>query len=70
MAEEKDAEELQAEADAGVELPPLPAIPPQLRPSNGEPRRAEQPAGRWCRANGVVPPPGSFTDPQPTGALR
>ncbi|MEV4755880.1 ABC transporter ATP-binding protein [Micromonospora sp. NPDC049559] len=63
MAEEKDAEELRAEADSGVELPPLPAIPPQLRPSDGRPRPAEHPPGRWCRENGVTPPPGSFVDP-------
>ncbi|MDQ7904408.1 ABC transporter ATP-binding protein [Phytohabitans sp. ZYX-F-186] len=60
MAEEKDADELRAEAEAGVELPPLPPIPFQLRPSNGLPRRAEHPPGAWCRAHGVEPPPGSF----------
>ncbi len=62
MAEEKDAEQLQAEAAAGDQLPPLPPIPVQLRPSSGRPRRAEQPPGWWCRENGVVPPPGSFID--------
>ncbi|MGK5444725.1 ABC transporter ATP-binding protein [Micromonospora sp. URMC 105] len=60
MAEEKDAEELQAEADAGAELPPLPPIPLQLPPSDGLPRAAERPPGQWCRDNGVTPPPGSF----------
>ncbi|SCL30938.1 phospholipid/cholesterol/gamma-HCH transport system ATP-binding protein [Micromonospora rhizosphaerae] len=60
MAEEKDADELQAEAQAGVELPPLPPIPLQLPPSDGLPRRAERPAGQWCREQGVTPPPGSF----------
>jgi phospholipid/cholesterol/gamma-HCH transport system ATP-binding protein len=60
MAEEKDADELRAEADAGAELPPLPPIPLQLQPSNGQPRAAERPAGQWCFDNGVVPPPGSF----------
>jgi phospholipid/cholesterol/gamma-HCH transport system ATP-binding protein len=60
MAEEKDADELQAEAAAGVELPPLPPIPPQLKPSDGGPRRAERPAGQWCHDHGVTPPPGSF----------
>ncbi|MGC5019291.1 ABC transporter ATP-binding protein [Micromonospora sp. DT47] len=60
MAEEKDAEELRAEADAGVELPPLPPIPLQLPPTDGLPRVAERPPGRWCRENGVTPPPGSF----------
>ena len=34
--------------------------PLQLRTSDGTPRRAERPAGQWCRANGVTPPPGSF----------
>jgi phospholipid/cholesterol/gamma-HCH transport system ATP-binding protein len=60
MAEEKDADELRAEAESGVELPPLPPIPHQLRPSNGLPRAAEHPPGEWCRDNGVTPPPGSF----------
>jgi len=60
MAEEKDADELKAEADAGAELPPLPPIPVQLQPSDGRPRRAERPAGQWCTDNGVVPPAGSF----------
>jgi phospholipid/cholesterol/gamma-HCH transport system ATP-binding protein len=63
MAEEKDATELQAEADAGAQLPPLPPIPPQLPPSDGLPRRAQRPAGQWCRTNGVTPPPGSFRVP-------
>ncbi|GAA1819541.1 ABC transporter ATP-binding protein [Planosporangium flavigriseum] len=66
MAEEKDADELEAEAAAGVELPPLPPIPPQLPPSNGLPRRAQRPAGQWCRENGVVPPPGSFETNMPS----
>ena len=58
MSEEKDAEELAAES--GQELPPLPPIPLQLGTSDGSPRRAEKPAGQWCRDNGVTPPPGSF----------
>ncbi len=58
MSEEKDADELAAEA--GQELPPLPPIPLQLDPSNGIPRRSQRPAGEWCRENGVTPPPGSF----------
>ncbi|CAN7171456.1 ABC transporter ATP-binding protein [Knoellia sp. LjRoot47] len=58
MSEEKDADELAAES--GQELPPLPPIPLQLGTSDGAPRRAEKPAGEWCRANGVTPPPGSF----------
>jgi phospholipid/cholesterol/gamma-HCH transport system ATP-binding protein len=60
MSEEKDADELAAEV--GQELPPLPPIPLQLEPSNGIPRRSQRPPGEWCRANGVVPPAGSFTD--------
>ncbi|MGB7817174.1 MAG: ABC transporter ATP-binding protein [Ornithinibacter sp.] len=58
MSEEKDADELAAES--GQELPPLPPIPLQLPTSDRSPRRAERPAGEWCRANGVTPPPGSF----------
>ncbi|MBV9368748.1 MAG: ABC transporter ATP-binding protein [Frankiales bacterium] len=60
MAEEKDAAELEAEKDQG-ELPPLPPIPPQITPSNGEPRRTQRAAGQWLKENGVTPPPGSFT---------
>lgn len=63
MAEEKDADELAAEAAAGAQLPPLPPIPVQLRPSDGGPRRAERTPGEWCRVNGVAPPPGSFLEP-------
>jgi phospholipid/cholesterol/gamma-HCH transport system ATP-binding protein len=63
MAEEKDASELEAEAAMGAALPPLPPIPPQLPPSNGMPRRAQRPAGQWCRERGVIPPPGSFMAP-------
>jgi phospholipid/cholesterol/gamma-HCH transport system ATP-binding protein len=58
MSEEKDADELEAEKD--MELPPLPPIPLQQEPSNGQPRRSQRPAGEWCRENGVTPPPGSF----------
>jgi phospholipid/cholesterol/gamma-HCH transport system ATP-binding protein len=58
MSEEKDADELAAES--GQELPPLPPIPLQLEPSHGTARRTARPAGDWCRANGVTPPPGSF----------
>src|SRR4051794_10626302 len=60
MAEEKDADELKAEADAGVELPPLPPVPLQLQPSDARPRRAERPPGQWCALNNVTPPEGSF----------
>jgi phospholipid/cholesterol/gamma-HCH transport system ATP-binding protein len=58
MSEEKDADELAAEADQ--DLPPLPPIPLQQEPSNGIPRRSQRPAGEWCREHGVTPPPGSF----------
>src|SRR6187431_3266100 len=60
MSEEKDADELKAEADAGAELPPLPPIPLQLQPSDKGARRTERPPGQWCVENGVTPPPGSF----------
>jgi phospholipid/cholesterol/gamma-HCH transport system ATP-binding protein len=63
MAEEKDANEREAEMAAGVQLPPLPPIQRQLSPSNGGPRPAERPAGEWCRTNGVIPPAGSFQVP-------
>jgi phospholipid/cholesterol/gamma-HCH transport system ATP-binding protein len=60
MSEEKDADELAAESN--VNMPPLPPIPAQLLPSDGRPRLTQQPAGDWCRRNGVTPPPGSFGD--------
>jgi phospholipid/cholesterol/gamma-HCH transport system ATP-binding protein len=60
MAEEKDATERAAES--ADRLPPLPPIPFQLQPSNGQPRPAERPPGSWCAANGVAPPPGSFSE--------
>jgi phospholipid/cholesterol/gamma-HCH transport system ATP-binding protein len=60
MAEEKDATERAAESED--RLPPLPPIPFQLQPSNGQPRRAERAPGAWCAANGVVPPFGSFSE--------
>jgi phospholipid/cholesterol/gamma-HCH transport system ATP-binding protein len=60
MAEEKDAAELEAEKDQG-ELPPLPPIPPQIEPSNGQGRKTQRPAGQWLKENNVTPPPGSFT---------
>jgi phospholipid/cholesterol/gamma-HCH transport system ATP-binding protein len=60
MAEEKDADEREAEYAAGASPAPLAPIPLQLRPSNGQPRAAERPAGQWCRDNRVAPPPGSF----------
>jgi phospholipid/cholesterol/gamma-HCH transport system ATP-binding protein len=58
MSEEKDADELAAEA--GQELPPLPPIALQLGTSDGSPRRAQRRPGEWCRTNGITPPPGSF----------
>jgi phospholipid/cholesterol/gamma-HCH transport system ATP-binding protein len=60
MSEEKDDADLAAEARSGERLGDLPPIPPQLRPSDGRPRRAEREPGRWCRDNGVTPPDGSF----------
>jgi phospholipid/cholesterol/gamma-HCH transport system ATP-binding protein len=63
MAEEKDATDLAAEAASGAELPPLPPIQRQLRPTDGGTRRAERAPGEWCRTNGVIPPAGSFTEP-------
>jgi phospholipid/cholesterol/gamma-HCH transport system ATP-binding protein len=58
MSEEKDADELAAEADH--DLPPLPPIPLQLEPSDGSRRATQRPPGLWCRQNDVMPPPGSF----------
>ena len=43
--------------ESGQELPPLPPIALQLEPSDGSLRRTARPAGEWCRANGVTPPP-------------
>ena len=50
MAEEKDAAEREAESAAGVELPPLPPIPLQLRPSDGLPPPGRTRAGPVVRA--------------------
>jgi phospholipid/cholesterol/gamma-HCH transport system ATP-binding protein len=68
MSEEKDADELAAEA--GQELPPLPPIPLQAMPTSGMLRPTQRPPGWWCERNGVVPPPGSFESRTvaPTGA--
>ena len=60
MSEEKDADELESEKD--MELPPLPPIPLQLEPSNGQPRRSQREPGAWCKENGIEPPPGSFEE--------
>jgi phospholipid/cholesterol/gamma-HCH transport system ATP-binding protein len=64
MSEEKDADELAQEKEAGQELPPLPPIPVQLEPSDGNPRKTQREPGQWCRDNGVTPPPGSFGSDQ------
>jgi phospholipid/cholesterol/gamma-HCH transport system ATP-binding protein len=60
MSEEKDADDLESEKD--MELPPLPPIPLQLEPSNGQPRRSQRDPGAWCKENGIEPPPGSFEE--------
>jgi phospholipid/cholesterol/gamma-HCH transport system ATP-binding protein len=60
MSEEKDADELAAEAE--LDMPPLPPIPRQLEPSDGRPRRAQREPGAWCREHGITPPPGSFDE--------
>ena len=60
MSEEKDADELEAEKD--MDLPPLPPIPLQIEPSNGQPRRSQRDPGSWCKENGIEPPPGSFEE--------
>jgi phospholipid/cholesterol/gamma-HCH transport system ATP-binding protein len=62
MSEEKDADELAQEKEAAHELPPLPPIPLQLEPSDGQRRSTQREPGEWCRENGVTPPPGSFGD--------
>ncbi|MBM7785816.1 ABC transporter ATP-binding protein [Tenggerimyces flavus] len=69
MAEEKDADELAAEAAAGVELPPLPPIPLQLTPSDGYARDTQRPPGEWCATYGIAPPPGSFQPTVTAGAM-
>jgi phospholipid/cholesterol/gamma-HCH transport system ATP-binding protein len=71
MSEEKDADELAQEKEAAHELPPLPPIPVQLEPSDGQRRKTQREPGEWCRENGVTPPPGSFgEDRQMTDAQR
>ena len=60
MSEEKDADDLESEKD--MELPPLPPIPLQIEPTNGQPRRSQREPGAWCKENGVEPPPGSFEE--------
>lgn len=68
MSEEKDVGELEAERQAGYEMPPLPPIALQLLPTNGQVRGNQRPPGEWCRANGVTPPPGSFQGAPAAGA--
>jgi hypothetical protein len=58
MAEEKDANELEAEKD--IALGELPPIPVQLPTSSGETRHTQREPGSWLREHGIVPPPGSF----------
>jgi phospholipid/cholesterol/gamma-HCH transport system ATP-binding protein len=60
MSEEKDDEEKEREGDQ--EMPPLPPIPKQQEPSNGQPRATQREPGAWCREHGITPPPGSFED--------
>jgi phospholipid/cholesterol/gamma-HCH transport system ATP-binding protein len=58
MAEEKDANELEAEKD--IALGELPPIPVQLPTSTGQTRLTQRQPGSWLREHGIVPPPGSF----------
>jgi len=58
MAEEKDANELEAEKD--IALGELPPIPVQLPTSSGQTRVTQRMPGSWLKEHGVVPPPGSF----------
>ena len=62
MAEEKDADELQAEPSRARSCRRCRRSRRQLRPPTAAaPGRAAP--GQWCRDNGVTPPPGSFADP-------
>jgi phospholipid/cholesterol/gamma-HCH transport system ATP-binding protein len=58
MAEEKDANELEAEKD--IALGELPPIPVQLPTSSGQTRVTQRAPGSWLQEHGIVPPPGSF----------
>ena len=59
MSEEKDADELAAEA--GQELPPAAAHPAAARAVRRPARASQRPAGRVVLIeHGVTPPPGSF----------
>jgi phospholipid/cholesterol/gamma-HCH transport system ATP-binding protein len=62
MSEEKDVSELEAEARMGHDPGVLPPIPPQLMTGDGRLRTTQRAPGEWLRANGIVPPPGSFVD--------
>ncbi len=58
MAEEKDANELEAEKDIAIgELPPIPI---QLPTSSGQMRVSQRAPGAWLQEHGITPPPGSF----------
>jgi phospholipid/cholesterol/gamma-HCH transport system ATP-binding protein len=58
MAEEKDANELEAEKDIAIgELPPIPV---QLPTSSGQLRKTQREPGSWLQEHGVLPPAGSF----------
>jgi phospholipid/cholesterol/gamma-HCH transport system ATP-binding protein len=58
MAEEKDANELEAEKD--IALGALPPIPVQLPTSSGATRVTQRKPGSWLKEHGITPPPGSF----------
>jgi phospholipid/cholesterol/gamma-HCH transport system ATP-binding protein len=58
MAEEKDANELEAEKD--IALGELPPIPVQLPTSSGQMRVTQRQPGSWLQEHGIVPPAGSF----------
>jgi phospholipid/cholesterol/gamma-HCH transport system ATP-binding protein len=60
MSEEKDDADLEAEARSGEQIGPLPPIPVQLQPSDGQPRAAERTPGQWCAEHDVRAPEGSF----------
>ena len=61
MSEEKDADELAAEAGPGAAAA---AADPDAARAVQRHRRAAASAspGEWCRENGVTPPPGSFEE--------
>ena len=59
MSEEMDDFDADGTGE-GEQIGPLPPIPLQLRPSNGEPRASERAPGAWCAEHGVTAPEGSF----------